>query len=203
MDEEPCSVFESSTGMVTFVRIEDEFAAVDAALSHLFAGARRDEERIRSQVDAIEAGARFVFEEYGDLTHEVLMGALDVDLPLASYVANQMSRNVSLVTCFALIERCLKIVGEHYDLKLGRAQRVRGQGNIEQMLQALEETTGERIQLSAPAENLLRTERQLRNRFAHGDWDVLDGLQGVGHRDLLDAAAEIFYEIEDAYAKSA
>lgn len=205
MSEESSSIFESTTGMVTFVRIEDEFAAVDAALAHLFEGARLHECGIRSRIDAIKSGARFVTDECGDITHDVLMGAEDVELPTANYVASQMTRNISLVTCFALIERCLKIVDQHYGNKLVRAKPGVGKrkSKIDDMLSAFEEVTKDRIELSVSAQAVLSTERRLRNSFAHGDWDVLEQMAEGDHRNLLSAAAEIFREIEDVYARGA
>ena len=115
-----------------------------------------------------------------------------------------MARGIALVTCFALVERCLRIVDEHYDRELSRAQRIRRRngGKIALMLQAFEETTGARIELSPSAEGLLQTERRLRNCFAHGDWDGLEDLPGVSYCDLLVSAAEIFRAIEDVYARS-
>lgn len=156
---------------------------------------------LKWKLKELEAGEkRVVVDEgplAGDYTGETIM-VLDEEIPIWEDTYSFIARATCLLLLSAFTEKSLKTLCDGL-APVGESgpRRNPGESKVAMYLRFLQEKCS--IDFDEPKESIdLRGEcRQLRNAFAHGDWDEVRAKVGRIHlRNAFGAVADLLYRIE-------
>jgi hypothetical protein len=169
-------LFETQSGRICFVIVQEEMSGIGALLTGLRESATVAVRDLDRQRDAILGGKRYEHEEFGDISRDVLNSIEDYLLPDARYVLGPLCTVAESLIVFAFFERALRVVAEDVAIDPASAiQYVRknqSMGKIHSFIDFLKHGVGLNFDVPSTVLELVERERGLRNCFAHGEWNV-------------------------------
>lgn len=187
----PDALFRSSTDLIDFVFIEYEIRRFAGFSHELILFTERKLDRSKSQLSRT-------------YDPELQM----IGIPHWESNMSFLAPTLNLVALYMLGEICLKQLS--YSFTLGHSHwrvppgarfsvpRKNSESKIDAYLRYLSDECNFTFRLSEEEDRLLNLWRQLRNDFAHGDWqDIESRISNIQFRDALRLISSIFTKIEN------
>jgi hypothetical protein len=196
------SLFESSSGMLAFSVIESEMIVVSDLLNAILSHPSTLVARLQGERDALAKIAASTTTQGTDVTRDALEGYESHHIPAAKEDVRSIAEGMATLAVFAFLERSLRYICEMHRDEYEVEQYIkRGSqhSKLERYVLFLEQECG--LQLALPEEfTLLKVrQRELRNVFAHGDWDMHYFIARRGcARETFQATVPILNAIEAA-----
>lgn len=196
-------LFETKTGLICFVVVQEEMKGVDALLAGLAESTANAIRGLEEQHRRIMAGDAIIHEDFGDITQDVLDGIGECLLPDAHYVKGPLSTVASSLIIFAFFERAMRVIAEGVvsdtSALHGFVKKNSGMGKVRAYMTFLRQEAALEFEIPPDVKNMLEQERYLRNCFAHGEWDIAQKQPRDNFViDSLAAMKSLFETLEDA-----
>ncbi len=154
---------------------------------------------ILKDIEDLELGKAEAHEKWQGFTSEALM-QLEEERDIWRDTQNFLTRTSCLVLLLSFTERCLK----YLCIRLGpnstkKVKRIKDKSSIASYMCYLQETCEIPFEEPKEFQYIEQTAREIRNQFAHGDWDELriSGIE-IHLKKAFTAVATLFSVIEDA-----
>lgn len=170
-------LFVTAFGRLGFVIVEFEMAAVFQCLLNMQKAGEYRVQILLSQKARIKAGQRYFDDDMQcDVTGEVGQGLEDIDIPAAMHVRDEMTKLAEYVLIFAFIERALATIASNRPAEWkGYRSYIKANtngGKIAAQLSFLRNCCKMDFVVPDDFSDLIENERRIRNKIAHGDWDI-------------------------------
>ncbi|CAE6868681.1 hypothetical protein R69746_08266 [Paraburkholderia aspalathi] len=169
-------LFETKNGRICFVIVQEEMSGIDALLTGLRESATVAVHDLNRQREAILSGEKYEHEDFGDISRDLLDSIEHCLLPDARYVEGPLCTVAESLIVFAFFERALRVVAEDVAIDPSSASQYvkkhRQMGKIIGYIEFLRQYVGLSFDVPSSVLELLEQERNLRNSFAHGEWNV-------------------------------
>jgi hypothetical protein len=202
-------LFESNSHLMPFPEIRDEMNSVHDLVCALMTAEQAIVREMIEERDRLLAGERLVVDDY-DYTDDVLPEYDAWRIPHARRSALAMSEGAGLLLVFAFLERGLRAVCEELEsdgrvlkqfLKADK-KKEQGRSTIDGYIAFLQDAKRLVFETPSTFERIRSREREVRNAFAHGDWDLtyLVAQEGEALSTLFSLTA-LFERIERVFVK--
>lgn len=188
--------FQSSSGLIDFVAIEEELDQLEDYSTQLLNFSKQRLEFLNLKFSK----KKHEYAEDSDLDTDEIIKWSDS--------TNFIGPSIFLLSLYFLTEKSLKNLcysftegTKHWQVPEGERFKVPQKKNesiVEASIRYLKETNKFNFELNAKTLNLFEKIRILRNNFAHGDWEnVHKNLSSIEINDAFKIVADIFIQIEN------
>lgn len=199
-------LFLTATGRIEFVIFEQEMAQLNDFCVVCLSGTAQKLPELRQELGDLNEGKLRIRNVDGedvtqDVTTDMVMMLEQFEIPLWEDTQDFMVRAMCLILLSAFTEKGLKSLCVAFAPEGVRQPEKFPQGKVATYLQFLSNECAINFDEPPEAASLRRRCQEIRNDFAHGDWDdVRDQVSGVSLRESFAAIASLMYEIEsEAY----
>jgi len=203
----PCEpyLFQSKVGRVEFTSLEEEMSQLNDFCVILLDGTERRLNDHRKDLADLSSGRKTAeHPEFGDISDDVIQGLEDHTIPTWEDTGNFVARATVLILLNVFTEKALRSLCEsHKPSESPRPKQIGGRSKIDSYIGFLQTECHLIFDEPLKAAELRRTTTQIRNSFAHGEWDkVRRVISGVSISTAFMTITQLLERVEMSTANT-
>lgn len=191
-------LFSTQSGRIEFVIIETEFSQLNDYCVLCLSQTLDKLNQLRSKLDQYKASKEPIVDPaFGDITQDLIWGLAEVEIPVWEDNYHFMARVMCLILLSFFTEKSLKSLCVAFAPEGKFVKQKKGESKTSSYIKFLREECGFDFLESQEFVDVREKCREIRNSFAHGDWDdIKTVVSGMNLPEAFYAVANLFSVIE-------